>query len=69
MASTAALRPQLTMAEVAELLDIHPRTLRRWMVAGEAPPFYQREHWIRFDAGEVQQWLADRRVDSEGAVA
>jgi excisionase family DNA binding protein len=51
----------LTMNEVADLLRIHPRTLREWRHAGNGPPEVlvgSRPRCLRED---VEAWLSKRR--------
>jgi excisionase family DNA binding protein len=55
--------PLLTTRQVAEQLGLSPATvLRRWR-AGEIPGYRLASNCLRFDAGEIDAWLADRRFD------
>lgn len=68
----------LTPAELAEMLEIPASTIRKWIHSGQcgtgpageavpAPPSYKIGRHRRFARSEVEQWLADRRVDPASA--
>jgi excisionase family DNA binding protein len=53
-------RPLLTTREVASLLGISAATvLRKWR-AGELPGYRLASNCLRFDADELDAWLAAR---------
>lgn len=56
--------------ELAQLLKVDPSTVRRWRTARppQGPPFVKlSERVTLYSAADVQQWLADRRVDPKQA--
>jgi excisionase family DNA binding protein len=59
--------PLLTTRQVAEMLSVSPATvLRRWR-AGELPGYRLGSNVLRFDAGEVDAWLAEHRGPGAGS--
>jgi excisionase family DNA binding protein len=51
----------LTTREVAERLHISPASvLRRWR-SGELPGYRLGSNCLRFDSGEIDAWLEQRR--------
>ncbi len=51
----------LTVAEVAAVLDVSPRTIWAWVAAGELPePVRKGRRWVRWRRREVEAWLAER---------
>jgi excisionase family DNA binding protein len=60
-ASAAAPEELLTMQDVADLLRVHPRTLRAWRHAGQAPPTVLVGSRPRCRREDVEAWLAERR--------
>jgi excisionase family DNA binding protein len=50
----------LTVVEVAEMLRVHERTLRRWVEAGRFPCIRVGSR-IRFSREDVGRWLSARR--------
>lgn len=53
----------LTIGEVAKLLKVHTRTLRRWIAAGKIPAIDIGRGW-RFERAAIETWLADRTVNT-----
>jgi len=50
----------LTTSEVAELLQVHPKTIGRWRQARKIP--HQKEgHVIRFNRSKVLEWWEGSR--------
>jgi excisionase family DNA binding protein len=48
--------PYYRVAEVAETVGVHPRTLRRWIKAGKVPDGKRdRNHWRVFSEAQVEQ--------------
>jgi len=58
--SNDALPPLLTLPDLAAVLRIHERTIRR-MVATRRMPCVRIGRTIRFDAADVARWLAARK--------
>jgi excisionase family DNA binding protein len=57
----------LTTRELAEYLGLSPATiLRRWR-AGEIPGYRISSNVLRFDRGDIDAWLAERRCGDPGA--
>lgn len=50
----------LTVTEAAEVLDLHPRTIRRWINKGYGPAAVELPNGrYRFPAAEFNAWLAE----------
>lgn len=56
----AALQPLLTLAEVAEVLRVSEKTIRR-LVAARGIPCLRLGRQLRFVPGDVLRWLAARK--------
>jgi excisionase family DNA binding protein len=56
----ATTRP-LTIAQVSEVLGIHPQTAYRWVDAGRLPVIRIGSR-IRFDPSRIADWLEARTV-------
>ena len=54
--------PLLDSDDVAEVLGITPRHVRR-LVAERRIPFVKVGRFVRFDSGELDIWLDQQRVD------
>jgi excisionase family DNA binding protein len=52
----------LNIRQVAEYLNVSPRTVRR-LVARKALPCYRFGRVLRFRAGDVGKWLDGRKED------
>lgn len=50
----------LTAAELAERLKLSTRTLRRWRSEGKGPPFVRVGRGVRYDWGEVKEWMSTK---------
>jgi len=48
--------PLLTTDEVAELLVVTPKTIRRWIASGALPAMKLHRQW-RIDARELERFL------------
>lgn len=57
----------LTIAEAAELIRVHPRTVRRRIAEGALTAYRVGPHLIRLDADELDALL--RPIPAAGAVA
>ena len=56
-------RALLTIEEVAAMLNVGPRFVRR-LVAERRIAFHKVGHYVRFDAVDVAAWIAAGRVDT-----
>ena len=60
-ANLAGRRRLMTIAEVAELLGVTVRHVRR-LVAERRIPFVKWGHLLRFDPDEIEAWTAQHHV-------
>ena len=51
----------LNSAELCELINVHPVTLREWTRAGRVPAYRMGREW-RYDPDKVADWLDRREV-------
>ena len=58
----------LTTDELADKLDVSPRTLQDWRHRGEGPPFVKLGDCVRYKWSAVEQWMADRTYSRTGEV-
>jgi excisionase family DNA binding protein len=56
----------LSLTEASELLGVHPTTLRRWADAGRVPSFRTPGGHRRFQAPELEAWMAGRPLSPQG---
>jgi len=56
--TVAGLDPLLTVADLAVLLQVDARTVRRWRSEGKLPDAVELGGVIRWDSGVVRSWLA-----------
>lgn len=49
----------MTGQQVADLLEVHPRTVRRWSAEGKLTRVRLSPRVIRYDAAEVQALIED----------
>lgn len=61
------LPKRLTEREAAGFLGVKSQTLQNWRQAGSAPPFYRIGAKIIYDLRELQEWMAERRVETASA--
>ncbi len=63
---TAMLDNEIYMStrEVAAFLGLSPRTLDRYRVTGDGPPFHRFGNRVRYARADVEAWAAARRVRS-----
>ena len=59
--SVAHRRRLLTLKQVAELLNVNERHVRR-LVFERRIPYFKWGHLLRFDPVELEQWLEQARV-------
>jgi excisionase family DNA binding protein len=50
----------ISPADVAQMLDVSPRTVARWIKAGEMPAYVEVKRVRRFRRSEIERWLAAR---------
>jgi excisionase family DNA binding protein len=64
MSNTVTQRPLMTIGDVAELLGVSQRTVRRWIDDGrlKAIQLGGRRAPVRVDPRELEQWLRDEGV-------
>ena len=60
-------RNLLTLAEVAERLQFHPKTIYLWARQGHIPAMRVGRAW-RVDPGKLQEWI-DSRTDGVPVIA
>lgn len=58
----AILEPLLTIPQVAELLNVKPKTIRRWVYREEIP-YEHVGRLIRFVPSKIKAWLDARSVE------
>ena len=58
--SAAGRRDLLTVAEVARLLKLAPKTVRKWVRAGKLPALHIEAQVIRFTPDKIERWLRGR---------
>lgn len=58
--SAAGRRELLTVAEVARLLKLAPKTVRKWVRAGKLPALRLEAQVIRFNPDKIERWLRGR---------
>ena len=64
-ASDSPLLPRLlTVGELADLLQIPPKTIYTWRYKGIGPPAVPIGRYLRFRAEDVAVWLEDRAEGS-----
>jgi hypothetical protein len=47
----------LTSADLAKLLGIHTRTLKRWRAAGLVPPPVRAYGWLKWPRDTITRWF------------
>lgn len=55
--------------QVAQRLGVGPRQLFAWRRDGTGPPVYKIGTQYKYDAQQLEAWIADRRVGQEAARA
>lgn len=61
--SNSTLQPLIDISEVARLLGVEIRHIRR-LVAERRIPFIKWGHLLRFDPDEIRSWLASHSSSS-----
>ena len=59
----------LNQRELAERLNISPRTLERWRWLGEGPPFLKIGGRVVYRLQDIERYEADQLRDSTTALA
>jgi excisionase family DNA binding protein len=54
------LAKMLTVAQVAEILQVPPDTIYYWRTVGEGPRGHRYGKHLRFHEADVQAWLASK---------
>jgi excisionase family DNA binding protein len=57
-------RKLLTLKQVAELLNVNERHVRR-LVFERRVPYFKWGHLLRFDPAELEQWLEQARIAAD----
>ncbi len=60
MSAPVAAPEYLTVEQVAELLQVSTKTVRRWAKDDASMPVWQKEQVIRFHRERLLKWLSDR---------
>ena len=63
----AAKADLLTAKQVADRIQRPERTLERWRLTGEGPPFLRLGRRIAYRIADVERWLDDRTYASRAA--
>jgi len=50
----------LSGEQIAKMLNVHSKTIYRWMEKGEFPQAVRFGHQYRWRATEVDQWIAEK---------
>lgn len=53
--------PYLTTPQAAALLGLSPRTLERYRVSGEGPPFRKLGRRVRYTRSDIDDWAESCR--------
>jgi excisionase family DNA binding protein len=59
----------LTARAVADLLDVSPETVLRWMRRGDLPAIRLPGGAIRFREDEIDGWLEERATTTRGSAS
>jgi hypothetical protein len=57
----------LPEAKLAEELDSHPRTVKRWRELGDGPPHVRIGNSVFYRRAAVEQWLLDQEQNPRSA--
>ncbi len=57
-------RRLLTLKQVADMLNVNERHVRR-LVFERRIPYFKWGHLLRFDPGELEQWLEQARIAAD----
>lgn len=64
---TNAVGRLLTIQEVADRLQVSVAAIRKWRHEGRGPTGFRIGKHVRFDAVEVERWIAEKREQSRVA--
>ncbi len=59
------MKPLLSPAEVAELLDVTESTLADWRYRHRGPPFIKVERLVRYDQADLERYAQARRENGD----
>jgi len=59
----------LTRIQVAERLDVPPKTLAEWASKGTGPPYAKFGRHVRYRLRDLLEWEAAQFVDRDGNAA
>jgi excisionase family DNA binding protein len=62
------MKDWLNLSEAAEILGVHPSTLRNWSNQGLISVHYTQGGHRRFQRNELEQWLQSQHVESPGEI-
>lgn len=54
----------LSTKKAAERLGISTRTLEKWRLTGQSPPYRKLGRAVRYDPADVEVWLEERKRNS-----
>lgn len=54
----------LTLQQVADLLQVPPKTIYQWNHSGTGPPRYRVGKYVRYRLRDVEKWLGQRFEDN-----
>ena len=66
MSTSVSDQEWYTTEELARIVKVDPSTIRRWRTAypRQGPPFVRLSFGVvRYSAGDVGEWLSNRRID------
>ena len=62
MTANSPLSEYLTRDELAQNLNRHPRTIKRWNLQRKGPPYIRIGNAILYKRSDVATWLESQRV-------
>jgi excisionase family DNA binding protein len=63
-----AMKPLLTVEQVADLLAVPVQTIYRWRYRGEGPPAIRVGKYLRYNPDALARWIDGRNSDASPAV-
>jgi excisionase family DNA binding protein len=57
-----------TQAEVAEIIRVSERTLERWRLTGNGPPFCKLGRRVLYRRGDLDEWVAAHILHSTSEI-
>ncbi len=58
-----AAERMLTVRDLAELLSVHTRSIRRWVSEGELPPPIKIGGSLRWKPARIQEWIQEKEEE------